>query len=610
MNTYLRILKFARPYLFYVPQYGILITLSILFGLVNFTLFIPLLDTLFNANDPANLVLINPDFQLSIDYFKAKFNYTFQSIIKENGNIAALQFVCIAAVICIVLKNLFRYLAMVILAIVRTGVVKNLRDRVYEKLIVQQTAYFKGHQKGDLVSRMTGDVLEIENSIISSFTVIFREPLTIIFYFGMLFIMSWQLTAFTLLILPFSALIISTIVKRLKKHATETQAALGSILGTVDETIAGIKVVKAFNAETFQKKKFFAKTKWYADALKKMLFKQYSASPVSETLSVTVVAGILFYGGSLVLKDQFDLSASEFITYIIIFSQILSPAKAISTAVSNIQRGLVAGERIFQILDTQPNIQDKPNAIELKHFEQGIEYRNVFFQFGDGKVILKNINFKIPKGKTIALVGPSGGGKSTLSDMIPRFHDPTSGQVLIDGKDIKELKIHSIREHLGVVTQEAILFNDTIYNNITFGLESSNPEEVIRAAKIAHAHDFIMNTEHKYQTIIGDQGLKLSGGQRQRLTIARAILSNPDILILDEATSALDSESEKLVQDALSSLLQNRTSLVIAHRLSTIQNADEILVIKEGEIIERGKHDDLLKIEGGLYQRLNLMQHS
>lgn len=607
MQTYLRILKFAYPYRLFVPQYAVLITLSIVFGLVNFTLFIPLLDTLFNSIQTVETP-VNPAFSFGLDYFKAKFNYTFQTIIQENGQIAALRFVCIAAIISIVLKNIFRYLAMVILAIVRTGLIKNLRDQLYQKLIQMHTGYFKNNKKGDLMSRLMSDVQEIENSVVNTFTVIFREPFTIIFSFVLLFMMSWQLTAFTLIILPISALIISTIVKKLKKHAAQSQQALGSILGTVEETITGIKVIKAFNAEGNQQQKFQAKTTWYSDALKQMLFRQYSASPVSETLSVTVVAGIMLYGGSLVLQDDFDLSASEFITYIIVFSQILSPAKAISSAIGNIQRGLVAGERIFEILDAEHPIRDNKNAKVLTSFEKEIEFKNVEFTFEDGKQVLNNINFKIPKGKYIALVGPSGGGKSTLSDMIPRFHNPTKGAILLDGHDLRDLQAASIRQFLGVVTQESILFNDTIYNNITFGCEKVSEEAVLQAAKIAHAHEFIIETENGYQTHIGDQGLKLSGGQRQRLTIARAILHNPEILILDEATSALDSESEKLVQDALQQLLKGRTSLVIAHRLSTIQHADEILVIQQGEIIERGTHEELLKIEGGLYQKLSLMQ--
>ena len=607
MQTYFRILKFAEPYRFFVPQYAVLITLSIVFGLVNFTLFIPLLDTLFNSVEKVPMPE-EPPFSFGLDYFKAKFNYIFQTIIHDNGQIAALRFVCISAVISIVLKNIFRYLAMMILAIVRTGVIKNLRDALYHQLIQMHTAYFKNNQKGDLMSRLMSDVQEIENSIIDSFTVIFREPLTIVFSFVLLFLMSWQLTAFTLIILPISALIISSIVKKLKKHAAQSQQAMGSILGTVEETITGIKVIKAFNAEASQEQKFQAKTKWYSDALKLMLFRQYSASPVSETLSVTVVAGIMLYGGSLVLQKDFNLSASEFITYIIVFSQILSPAKAISTAIGNIQRGLVAGERIFEILDAKRPIQDLPNAKTLTSFEKEIVFKNVDFTFEDGRQVLKDINFIIPKGKYIALVGPSGGGKSTLSDMIPRFHNPTKGEILIDGHDLRTLKAASIRQFLGVVTQESILFNDTIFNNIAFGCNGVSEASVLQAAKIAHAHEFIIQTDNGYQTVIGDQGLKLSGGQRQRLTIARAILHNPDILILDEATSALDSESEKLVQDALQQLLIGRTSLVIAHRLSTIQHADEILVIQEGEIIERGTHQELLKIEGGLYQKLSLMQ--
>lgn len=609
MKTYFRILSFARPYLFYAPQYFIFILLSIIFGLVNFTLFIPLLNILFDTVESSQeTVLTNPEFSLSVDYLTAKFNYIFLGIIEEHGQIAALQFVCGLAVLCIVLKNIFRYLAMIVLAVVRTGVVRRMRDAVYERLIRLHAGYFVEHKKGDLVSRMTGDAQEIENSIISSFTVIFREPATIIGYFVVLFIMSFQLTAFTLLILPISAGIISYIIKKMKKHAEETQHYLGSILGTVDETITGIKVIKAFNAEDKLIQKFRYRTARYARAFKLMLFRQYSASPISETLSVSVVAGIMLYGGSLVLNEESELSASEFITYIILFSQIMSPAKAISSAFSNIQRGLVAGNRLFEVLDATLKIVDAPDAKSLVSFEKNMTFQNVSFQYEDERMVLDNISFTIPKGKTIALVGPSGGGKSTIADLVSRLYDPTQGEILIDGNNLKSFKAHSIRNLMGIVTQESILFNDSIFNNIAFGVEQTTKEAVIQAAKIANAHEFIIDCENGYETIIGDRGIKLSGGQQQRLSIARAVLKNPDILLLDEATSALDSESEKLVQDALNKLLKNRTSLVIAHRLSTIQHADEILVIQNGKIVERGKHEELLKMEGGLYQKLSLLQ--
>jgi len=608
MKTYLRIVSFARPYLLFAPQYLLVIFLSVLFGLVNFTLFIPLLNILFGTIDLPATPLEDPSFSLSVEFVKNKFNFIFLEIIQQHGQIAALRFVCIAAVLCILLKNVFRYLAMIILAIVRTGVIKGLRDAVFQRLIQLHAGYFTENKKGDLVSRMTNDVQEIENSVISSFTVIFREPVTIVGYFAVLFLMSFQLTAFTLLILPFSALIISTIIKKLKKHATQTQQILGGILGSADETITGIKVIKAFNAEENLVKIFFGKTARYANALKRMLFKQYSASPISETLSVTVVAGIMLYGGSLVLKDESSLTASEFITYIILFSQIMSPAKAISTAFSNIQRGLVGGERIFEILDSRPEIQDAPDATELTNFSSEIEFRDVFFQYQEGRDVLKGISFKVAKGQRVALVGPSGGGKSTIADLIPRFYDPTEGAVFIDGKNVKTLKAASLRKFMGVATQESILFHDTIFNNIAFGMENVSKEAIEKAAKIANVHDFILNTEKGYDTVIGDRGDKLSGGQRQRLSIARAVLKNPEILILDEATSALDAESEKLVQQAMDNLLKNRTSLVIAHRLSTIQSADEILVIDGGEIVERGTHEELINSGGGLYQRLSLMQ--
>jgi subfamily B ATP-binding cassette protein MsbA len=485
--------------------------------------------------------------------------------------------------------------------------VANLRDAVFGKAMSLHLGYFSNERKGNIISRLTSDVQEVEYSIANSFTVAFREPVTLIGYFVALFMLSVKLTLFTLLVIPVSGIVIAAIVKRLRKSAREGQESLSRLMSILDETFGGMRVVMAFNAANYLKEKFSQENMRYKHIVLSMAKKRELSSPFSEFTGVFVVVGILLYGGSLVLSNQSELNAAQFITYIAIFSQVLRPAKEISNAFSNIQRGLAAGDRIFTIIDTESAIQNKPGAVSISTFQDSIEFKNVYFAYENDNWILKNISIKIPKGRTIALVGPSGGGKSTFADMVPRFYDPTKGQVLIDGKDLRECNIESIRRQMGIVTQESILFNDSIYNNIAFGRETSE-EEVVMAAKIANAHSFIMDTSDGYQTMIGDRGTKLSGGQRQRISIARAVLKNPSILILDEATSALDTESEKLVQEALNNLMKNRTSLVIAHRLSTIQHADEILVIQNGQIVERGNHEDLLEVENGVYKKLNMMQ--
>lgn len=608
MKTYLAILQFARPYLSLAPLYFVCVLLSVLFGLFNFTLFIPLLNILFGVVEVPETLPEAPPFRLSVEFVLGWFDHLFLSVVQAEGKVRALQFVCALAVGCVLLKNLFRYLATVQLGVVRVGVVRRIRERVFEHLTRLHTGYFKEQRRGDLISRLTNDVQEIENSVVSSFTVVFREPATILGYFAALFYMSVQLTAFTLVVLPLSAWVISSLIKRLKRHAREVQEALGDLTGTVEETITGIKIIKAFNAEGFQRRRFFRQTRAYARALFSMLLRQYAASPLSETLSVTVVAGILLYGGTLVLRAESPLNASEFITYIVLFSQILSPAKAVSTAFSNIQRGLAAGERVLELLQQQPEIANAPQARPVERLERGIEFQGVHFGYEPGQEVLRGVSFTLPKGKLVALVGPSGGGKTTIADLLARFYDPWKGRILLDGVDLREVELFSFRKLVGIVTQEPVLFHDTIYNNIAFGRQDATPEEVVQAARIANAHDFILEFERGYDTVIGDQGLRLSGGQRQRITIARAVLHNPQVLILDEATSALDADSERQVQEALQHLLQGRTSLVIAHRLSTVQHADEILVVVDGRIVERGTHQDLLNKSNGIYRRLQLIQ--
>lgn len=608
MKTYLRILSYARPFGKFVPTYIGYTLLSIVFGLINFTLLKPLFDVIFEQVAPESLERFRdlPRFQFTLEYFTGLFNHYFLKIQDGYGKVGTLAFVCIVIVFSVFLSNLFTYLSGVVLAKVRAKVIKGMRTDIFNRVSGLHLGYFSNERKGDLMSKMTNDVQEVENTIVQSLRVVFREPATIILYFAVLFFMSVKLTLFTILLIPISGAIIGGITRRLKKKAIESQQSLGRIVNILDETLGGMRVIKAFNAESFMFGKFDQETDNYAAVNVNMARKNELASPISQFLGVTVVAGILVYGGSLVLSGNSSLSASDFITYIIIFTQVLNPAKEISRAVSSIQRGIASAERIFEVVDTQPAISSPANPQTLTGFKNEIEFQNVDFSYGE-KMVLKGINFKLEKGKTIALVGPSGGGKSTLADLVPRFYDPTHGEILIDGINLKSLELASLRKYMGIVTQESILFNDTVFNNIAFGLEGVTEMQVIEAAKIANAHEFIEKMENGYQTNIGERGSKLSGGQRQRLSIARAVLKNPPILILDEATSALDSESEKLVQEALTQLMKNRTTLVIAHRLSTIQHADEILVIDQGKITQRGTHNELLQKEG-LYQKLSSIQ--
>lgn len=608
MNTYLRILSFARPYRRYLPQYLVFAILSIIFGLINFTMLIPLFNVLFDQVGAEDAVPVPnlPEFSLSVNYLIDVFNYYFSEIIERRGKVGALVFVCVIIVISVFLANLFRYASGLTLAKIRAQVIFRLRMRIFDQVTQLHLGYFSTERKGDILSRITNDVQEVEYSVVNTLRVAFKEPATIVGYFLVLLFMSVQLTLFTFVVMPISGFLIAEITKRLKRKATQSQESLGRLVSMLDETLSGMRIVKAFNARPLIRRRFEEEVGGYARLTVSMASKQEATSPISEFMGVTVVAGILLYGGTLVLNNTSALSASEFITYIILFSQILPPAKAISNALSSIQRGLASGERIFSIIDTVPLIQDHPNARELKRFEHTIRFENVWFAY-EQDAVLKNVNLTVEKGKTVALVGPSGGGKSTLADLIPRFYDPTEGVIYLDDQPLTAYTMASVRRQMGIVTQESILFNDTIFNNIAFGKPDASPEEVMQAARIANAHDFILETPKQYQALVGERGTKLSGGQRQRISIARAVLKNPPILILDEATSALDSESERLVQEALTNLMKNRTSVVIAHRLSTIQHADEIVVVQQGRIIERGRHEDLVE-QGGLYSKLTAMQ--
>jgi subfamily B ATP-binding cassette protein MsbA len=565
----------------------------------------PVLDLLFLQTDEfiqKNIQQEVPTIGFSVDSVKEYFNYYFSLTIVENGKMDALIMICVLVVVMIFFKNLFRYLAMFFIAKARTGVVKDLRAKMYRKALVLPLSFYSDEKKGDIMSRFSNDVLEVEWSILNSLEILFRDPLSILLYLATLLYMSPQLTLFVFVLLPVAGLIIGRIGKSLKKTSVKGQQKVGELMSSVEETLGGLRIIKAFNAEKFINKKFEKQNSEYNVLMTSMYRKRDLASPMSEFLGVTAMAIVLWFGGKLVLSNDSDISASTFVGYIAIFSQIINPAKAFSSAFYNIQKGIASVERINKITEAEETIKEKPNATEHHGFNHNIEFKNVSFAYND-KHVLKNINLTIEKGKTIALVGQSGAGKSTLVDLLPRFYDVVSGEVLIDGKNVQDMKLHDLRALFGVVTQESILFNDTVFNNIAFGVDNAKEADVIAAAKVANAHEFISQLENGYQTNVGDRGSKLSGGQRQRLSIARAVFKNPPILILDEATSALDTESERLVQDALNHLMQNRTSIVIAHRLSTIQNADEIIVMHEGQIVERGKHTELIA-KDGVYKKL------
>lgn len=602
MKNYFRLLSYAKPLGGFIVPFVITSILASLFGVLNFTLLMPLLDVLFDK-----IALEAVPKPTSIFEIKDLFNFYFGEILTQYGKFGALQFVCGVIAVSVLLANIFKYVSIRLLEKFKSNMVANLRQAVFDNSINLHLGFFSNERKGNLISRIVTDVQEVENSIANTFSAATKEVFLFIFYIASLFYISWNLTFFALLVIPVSGIFISTLVKRMRRDAGEGQQRLSNLISLMDEAFGGMRVVKGFVAEKFITEKFRTENQGYRNAIFGLASRREMSSPFSEIMGVFVVIGILLYGGSLIFDGKSELTASEFISYIVIFSQVMRPAKDISNAFSSAQRGLASGERILELIDNQSLIKDKPNAIPIKDFGHSIEAQNVGFAYEGDVEVLKNINFTLQKGKTIALVGSSGGGKSTIADLIPRFYDPTVGQITIDGVDMKDVSQHSLRKLMGIVTQEAVLFNDTIFNNIAFG-ENVSLEDVMAAAKIANAHDFIMQQSSDYQTVIGDRGTKLSGGQRQRLSIARAILQNPPILILDEATSALDTESEKLVQEALTNLMKNRTTLVIAHRLSTIQSADQILVIHQGQIIERGTHDELLKIEDGFYKKLSSMQ--
>lgn len=605
MKTFFRILAYSPQYILKLTQFFSFSLIGIVFATVGIVSVIPMLNILFDKIDQTSITVI-PEFSLSTDYFIGLFKYYFQLIIREQGKSEALFFVCGFIVVSRLFGNLFQYLERITASKLRIEIVQNLRQHIFSNITLLQIGFFNDNRKGDLISRFTSDVQEVDVAVNNSLKVVFKEPLTIIVSFAVLFFISVELTLITLIMLPLVGGVLGTIVRKLKKKAKTSQKTMGRIVNILDETFAGMRVIKAFNARNFIVKKMEGELSLHARTNMSISYKNELAAPVSEILGVIIMATIIYLGGSRILTGDKSLNAGEFLGFLTVFATIIQPAKSFSNGITSMQKGIASARRIFTIVDTQPVIENKPNAITLKSFEKNVEFKNMSFAY-DRDHVLKNINLIIEKGKTYALVGQSGGGKSTLADLVPRFYDPTAGDILLDGISIRDYEIESLRKQMGVVTQESILFNDTIFNNIAFGMPHVTEAAVIEAAKVANAHDFIMQTGNGYQTLIGERGSKLSGGQRQRLSIARAVLKNPPILILDEATSALDTESEKLVQQALFNLMEHRTSLVIAHRLSTIQHAHEILVIHEGEIAERGTHDQLIA-KSGIYKKLNDIQ--
>jgi len=599
MKRYSRIFNYLKSYKPAIIQYLITILLSIFFSVLSLAMLFPFLQLLFGVNQATSI-------KSSSNFVMQWVNNYLGNLIKNGDAFFALGIVCILIVITIFLKNMFLYLSFRTLGPVKNAIANKLRIDMHDKLLQLPIGYFTEQRKGDIMSRMTNDVNEIEGSVIGALEGWIKDPLAIIINLTVLFYISPKLTMFILVCLPIMGFIIGKVSRSLKKQSMKVAEKSGETFSTIEETLGGLRVIKAFNVEQKLRQKFLALSDEYLKARNQVGFRRDMASPMSELMGVTIFAGILWFGGRLVLSHEIAMNGAMFLTYMGLFYNIIDPAKSISSAFSNMQKGAAAIERIEQVLNAPVTVDENPNGKKIHEFVHSIEFKNVGFSYDD-VVILKNINLKIEKGKTIALVGSSGAGKSTLADLIPRFHDVTSGEILVDGVNIKYYSLHAIRSLISIVTQEPILFNDTIANNIALGMETTDLSSIQEAAKIANADSFIQKKDSGYDTNIGDRGSKLSGGERQRLTIARAVLKNPPILILDEATSSLDTESERLVQDAINNLMNNRTSVVIAHRLSTIRHADEIIVLNKGEIAERGTHDELLAHKG-IYFKLVEMQ--
>ncbi|MFD1294331.1 ABC transporter ATP-binding protein [Lutibacter holmesii] len=606
MNYFKKILAYAKPYLKYAYLNVVFNILYAIFNVLSVLGFIPVLGILFGKEEPVNVKPVYSGIASLYDYVSGSLNYKVTELMDNGGIDKALLFICILSFSLFFFKNLFRYLASFVLVFLRNGVVKDLRDSLYKKIVELPLSYFSEKKKGDIIARMTSDIQEVEVSFLTSLETVVREPLTIILTLISMFAISAKLTLFVFILLPVSGFIISAVGKRLKANSLLAQQETGNFLSFIEETLTGLRVIKGFNAEDKIEKKFTDSTTKFRNLMTSVLHRKTLASPMSEFLGSATIIAILWFGGRLVLGENSDMKPQEFFGYIGLFYLVLNPAKAISTAFYNIQKGNASAERILKVLETENTIIDKPNAPEKETFEKSISFENISFKYKD-EYVLDNFSLTIEKGKTVALVGQSGSGKSTLANLITRFYDVNKGAIKIDDVNIKDITQKSLRGLMGIVTQDSILFNDTIKNNICLGVTKASDEEVLEASKIANAYEFIKDLPQQFETNIGDSGNTLSGGQKQRLSIARAVLKNPPIMVLDEATSALDTESEQLVQKALEEMTKNRTSLVIAHRLSTIQKADLIVVMKKGKIVEQGKHEDLLA-QKGEYFKLVTMQ--
>jgi subfamily B ATP-binding cassette protein MsbA len=603
MRRYGRILSYIKPYWIYAALNIFFNMFTIIFSLFTFALLAPFLSLLFGKTE---LVTDKPELSLSSDALIDYMNYSLSEIINSQGRMQALLTICFVLLGTFFLRNLGRFMALFYMARVRVSAVKDIRNEVFKKILVLPLSFYHTRKKGDIISRVTTDVQEVEYSIMNYLDMIIRDPITIIAYFIFLLSMSPSLTLFVIIVLPVTGYLIGMIGRTLRRQSKIGQTRLAGLLSTIEESIGGLRIIKAFNAINFMDRKFVDQNKDYAKIILSIYRRRDLSSPMSEFLSSCVIILVLWFGGRLVIGDSSPISGEIFITYMLIFSQIIPPAKTFATGYYSMQKGLASADRIFDILDADEVIEEKADAKPISEFHKNIAYSNVTFRYEDENV-LENIDLDIGKGKIIALVGQSGGGKSTMVDLLPRFYDTVEGEILIDDVNLKDYKIDDVRGLMGIVTQESILFNDSVFNNIAFGMQNVSEADVIEAAKVANAHEFISKMPEGYQTNIGDRGTKLSGGQKQRLSIARAVLRNPPILIMDEATSALDTESERLVQEALANVMSNRTSIVIAHRLSTIKFADEIIVLHKGKIVERGNHDALIKHDG-IYKKLHDLQ--
>jgi len=607
MNYFKKILRFAYPYKKYAILNGISNIFYALFSTLSFIAFIPMLDVLFKKTVPVNIKPTYTDVGDLKDYLEQSLNYFLTSQINQNGEIAALGYICAAMILLFFLKNIANYAALFFITFLRNGVIKDIRNALYNKLVTLPISYFTEKRKGDVIARMTSDVQEVEWSFLMVLELIIRDPLTIIFTLIAMIMISAKLTLFIFIFLPLVGLLIAFIGKKLRADSDVVQKENGFFLSLIEESLTGLRVIKGFTAEKEFTNKFQKSTNKLFTTMNSLMNKKNLASPTSEFMGITVIVVILWYGGNMVLGQNSEMTGGAFIGFMALAYNILTPAKSISNAIYGIRKGDASARRVLEVLETKNTIVDKENALTKTNFDAEIVFDQISFKYQD-EYVLKDFSLTIPKGKTVALVGQSGSGKSTLANLITRFYDVNEGAIYIDGVNIKDITKDSLRKLMGIVTQDSILFNDSVANNIALGTENKTEEAIIDAAKIANAHEFVKELPKQYKSNIGDSGNMLSGGQKQRLSIARAVLKNPPIMVLDEATSALDTESEQLVQLALEKMMQNRTSLVIAHRLSTIQKADTIVVLRKGTIIEQGKHDDLLKLKGE-YFKLVTMQN-